>query len=289
MRNHTDGSSPRRDAYNNEKHRAMSPKRNNHKENSDYRDSKEKRIIKPFTQKQNDNYKERESRSYTRSPSRGRFQRHDSKGKEASRKSGKGYSQRSPKKQRENMTISDSHYSDSESSFKENRKRCASQTDTDLSNSSSESIINSSGNSLDDLERKIPTRRSFTRSDKPLQRRRSHTSSPTRRMRAVSPKRRSPTRKSYTPEKTPVDHKPRENITQKYGGMILTAEQLLSQKKRLRPVHPTALKDLSMIPQNSFNDISLILQQAILQRRDALDQIPSQRGTSKDVEWSDYY
>ncbi|KAL7645541.1 UNVERIFIED_CONTAM: hypothetical protein RMT77_003927 [Armadillidium vulgare] len=290
IRNHAGSSSPRRDAYDSEKHKEISPKRRNkHKENSDYRDSKEKRIIKPFAQKQNDNYKERVSRSYNRSPTRGRFQRHDSNCKESSRKSDKSYSQRSKQKRRESITLSDSHYSDSESSFKENRKRCASQTDTDLSNSSSESLSNSSGNSLDEIERKIPTRRSFTRSEKPLQRRRSQTSSPTRRMRAASPKKRSPTRKSYTPEKTPVDHKPRESsIPQKYVGMVLTAEQLLSQKKRLRPVRSTALKDLSMIPQSSFNDISLLLQQAILQRRDALNQIPSHRGTSKDLDWSDY-
>ncbi|XP_071537331.1 uncharacterized protein [Panulirus ornatus] len=74
-------------------------------------------------------------------------------------------------------------------------------------------------------------------------------------------------------------------------GPLVTSEQLMSQKQRLRPVRPAALSDLSHIPENSLNDISIILKTAITKRRDAFDEGLSGRDSfrSEDVDWSDWH
>lgn len=75
------------------------------------------------------------------------------------------------------------------------------------------------------------------------------------------------------------------------GPLVVTSEQLLSQKQRLRPVRPAALSDLTHIPEHSLNDISLILKTAITKRRDAFDEALSGRDSyrSDDMDWSDWH
>lgn len=73
-------------------------------------------------------------------------------------------------------------------------------------------------------------------------------------------------------------------------GPLVTSEQLLSQKQRLRPVRPSALSDLTHMPEHSLNDISLILKTAMTKRRDAFDEELSGRDSfHSDVEWSDWH
>ncbi|XP_042225370.1 tyrosine-protein kinase ABL1-like isoform X2 [Homarus americanus] len=105
--------------------------------------------------------------------------------------------------------------------------------------------------------------------------------SPERRHSPRSPQRRSRIR---TPENRRVDSGSRL-------GPLVTSEQLMSQKQRLRPVRPAALSDLTNMPEHSLNDISLILKTAITKRRDAFDEGLSGRDTfrSEDVDWSDWH
>ncbi|XP_045625810.2 uncharacterized protein [Procambarus clarkii] len=74
-------------------------------------------------------------------------------------------------------------------------------------------------------------------------------------------------------------------------GPMVTSEQLMSQKQRLRPVRPSALSDLTHMPEHSLNDISLILKTAITKRRDAFEEGLSGRDTylSDDIDWSDWH
>ncbi|KAK8406422.1 hypothetical protein O3P69_007237 [Scylla paramamosain] len=121
-----------------------------------------------------------------------------------------------------------------------------------------------------------------------------------------SPRRRSPERRYSSPTR-PSDyhrrrtsHSPqrrmqtpdvRRNESNSRLGPLVTSEQLMSQKQRLRPVRPAGLSDLSHIPENSLNDISLILKTAMTKRRDAFDEELSGRDTfrSEDLEWSDWH
>ncbi|XP_045129407.1 probable serine/threonine-protein kinase DDB_G0268876 isoform X2 [Portunus trituberculatus] len=121
-----------------------------------------------------------------------------------------------------------------------------------------------------------------------------------------SPRRRSPERRYSSPTRQSdyhrrrTSHSPqrrmqtpdvRRNESNSRLGPLVTSEQLMSQKQRLRPVRPAALSDLSHIPENSLNDISLILKTAMTKRRDAFDEELSGRDTfrSEDLEWSDWH
>ena len=91
-----------------------------------------------------------------------------------------------------------------------------------------------------------------------------------------------------SPVKTRIDF-----LDKRHSGLILTAEQLLSQKQRLRPVRPSALRDLSLLPQNSLKNISVILKKAMNQRRDALERNFTDRDSFRSKadprEWSDWF
>ena len=121
-----------------------------------------------------------------------------------------------------------------------------------------------------------------------------------------SPRRRSPERRYSSPSKATdyhrrrTSHSPqrrmhtpdtRRNESNSRLGPMVTSEQLMSQKQRLRPVRPAALSDLSHIPENSLNDISLILKTAMIKRRDAFDEELSGRDTfhSEELDWSDWH
>lgn len=51
-------------------------------------------------------------------------------------------------------------------------------------------------------------------------------------------------------------------------GLMLTAEQLKNQKQRLRPVRPSALPDISDLPEKSLQDLTVLLRKAMNIRRD---------------------
>ena len=121
-----------------------------------------------------------------------------------------------------------------------------------------------------------------------------------------SPRRRSPERRyssptrqsdyhrhrtSHSPQRRMQTPEVRRKESNSRLGPLVTSEQLMSQKQRLRPVRPAALSDLSHIPENSLNDISLILKTAMTKRRDAFDEELSGRDTfcSEDLEWSDWH
>ncbi|KAK7081239.1 hypothetical protein SK128_014400 [Halocaridina rubra] len=76
----------------------------------------------------------------------------------------------------------------------------------------------------------------------------------------------------------------------RFGPLVVTSEQLMTQKQRLRPVRPSELSDLSQMPETSLNDISLILKTAITKRRNAFDEGLSGRDSFRsDIEWSDWH
>ncbi|KAF2366546.1 Serine-threonine/tyrosine-protein kinase catalytic domain [Trinorchestia longiramus] len=52
-------------------------------------------------------------------------------------------------------------------------------------------------------------------------------------------------------------------------GLALTAELLLDQKQKLRPVRPSALPDISGLPEKSLQDLTVLLRRAMNRRRDA--------------------
>lgn len=51
-------------------------------------------------------------------------------------------------------------------------------------------------------------------------------------------------------------------------GLLLTAEQLKNQKQRLRPVRPSALPDITDLPEKSLQDLTMLLRHAMNRRRD---------------------
>lgn len=128
-----------------------------------------------------------------------------------------------------------------------------------------------------------------------------------------SPRRLSPDRRYTSPAKAPVEYHRRRSPDRRHPshspqrrmqtpetrrsesssrlGLMVTSEQLMNQKQRLRPVRPAALSDLSNIPEHSLNDISLILKTAMTKRRDAFDEELSGRDTfrSEDLDWSDWH
>ncbi|KAK4297581.1 hypothetical protein Pmani_030011, partial [Petrolisthes manimaculis] len=113
--------------------------------------------------------------------------------------------------------------------------------------------------------------------------RRQASRSPSRRHQTRSPHR-SPHRRSRV--RTPEKHRGESGSR---VGPIVTSEQLKTQKQRLRPVRPAALSDLTHIPENSLNDISLILKTAMIKRRDALDEGLTGTFRSEELEWSDWH
>lgn len=106
-------------------------------------------------------------------------------------------------------------------------------------------------------------------------------------------RRRSPDRRhpSHSPQRRMRTPETRRSESSSRLGLMVTSEQLMSQKQRLRPVRPAALSDLSNIPEHSLNDISLILKTAMTKRRDAFDEELSGHETfhSEDLEWSDWH
>ncbi|XP_064082406.1 uncharacterized protein LOC135198604 [Macrobrachium nipponense] len=99
---------------------------------------------------------------------------------------------------------------------------------------------------------------------------------------------------SYSPERHRSPRSPvRRRVTDSrshFGPLMVTSEQLLSQKQRLRPVRPSELSDLTNMPENSLNDISVILKTAITKRRNAFDEGMSGRDSFRsDFEWSDWH
>lgn len=117
----------------------------------------------------------------------------------------------------------------------------------------------------------------------PSPERRHSSRSPSRRHQTRSPHR-SPHRRSRV--RTPEKHRGESGSR---VGPIVTSEQLKTQKQRLRPVRPAALSDLTHIPENSLNDISLILKTAMIKRRDAMDEGLSGTFHSEELEWSDWH
>ncbi|CAL4125551.1 unnamed protein product, partial [Meganyctiphanes norvegica] len=95
---------------------------------------------------------------------------------------------------------------------------------------------------------------------------------------------RSPVRRNRV--RTPEN---RRESGMRLGPLLVTSEQLRSQKQRLRPVRPSDLSDLGHIPEDSLADISEVLKKAINKRRDAFDFMHSGRDTyrSDDFGWSE--
>ncbi|XP_068207126.1 uncharacterized protein [Palaemon carinicauda] len=99
---------------------------------------------------------------------------------------------------------------------------------------------------------------------------------------------------NYSPERRRSPRSPaRRRVVDsrsQFGPLMVTSEQLLSQKQRLRPVRPSELTDLTNMPENSLNDISVILKTAITKRRNALDEGMSGRDSFRsEFEWSDWH
>lgn len=163
--------------------------------------------------------------------------------------------------------------------------------------SCTESWTSTEGNnrhSVHIAQEKLGGSRLISRRYSPSPRRRStdrRYSSPTRgpdHHRRRSPERRHP---SHSPQRRMQTPETRRSECSSRLGLMVTSEQLMSQKQRLRPVRPAALSDLSNIPEHSLNDISLILKTAMTKRRDAFDEELSGRDTfrSEDLEWSDWH
>lgn len=163
--------------------------------------------------------------------------------------------------------------------------------------SCTESWASTEGNSRHSsqiAQEKLGGSRLITRRYSPSPRRRSpdrRYSSPTRvpdYHRRHSPERRHP---SHSPQRRMQTPETRRSESSSRLGLMVTSEQLMSQKQRLRPVRPAALSDLSNIPEHSLNDISLILKTAMTKRRDAFDEELSGRDTfhSEDLDWSDWH
>ncbi|KAA0192971.1 hypothetical protein HAZT_HAZT002613 [Hyalella azteca] len=94
--------------------------------------------------------------------------------------------------------------------------------------------------------------------------------------------------KSPTRLKSPVrriEGKRRENrpCTVDRPGLALTAELLLDQKQKLRPVRPSALPDISGLPEKSLQDLTVLLRRVMNRRRDAFP--PSMHSDDQFSDW----
>ena len=230
----------------------------------------------------------RQSRSEISSDKKGRRQDSPSKRKNGSRDSGDRY----PRRRRDGTSTSDSSElqqdsledcaSWAESSKKSRRRNWSSSEGVRRRDSAGESQYSSWSSEemsakAKNYREKDSKRSSRKRSESPRRspnRYRQHIErksspvrqpSPTRRY-IVGDRQKSPVR-NKSPSRRREDSRRRSEIK---PGLALTAEQLMDQKQKLRPVRPSALPDISNLPEKSLQDLTVLLQKAMNRRRDAI-------------------